>query len=282
MCCEGKRGFRGVRAAGVGGIAGTLAAAVFLVGCQGPGAMTNADHLDGGLIVVLPGIDGRTPHSESICRALAARRPDMAVELYDWTAPLGAIYNQVAVERNRSVAERLATRILAYRKAHADRPVTLVGHSGGTAIAVWAAENLPADQPVDGIVLLASSLSPEYDLSRALSRSAGGIVSFYSDRDAALLGVGTSLVGTMDGRHCEAAGKVGFREGDYPCEALVQIAWRPAMAETGYDGGHLSCTAEEFVAKYVGPWVRAPLASRGTVAAGPNRAPTPEVVSADR
>lgn len=239
-------------------VAGLLAA--LLGGCVERQMMIGRQDLDKGLVIVLPGIDGRAPHNETACEALRAGGAAAAVELYDWTAPLGALFNQLAIGRNREMAGRLARRIVAYRRAYPGCPVSLVGHSGGTAIAVWAAAALPEGEQVEAIVLLASSLSPGYDLSPALRRSRKGVANFWSQRDAVLLGLGTSLIGTMDGRHCEAAGKTGFHE---PAAAappgayakLVQIKWHAGAAENGHDGGHFSCLARRFIAASVGPLV---------------------------
>ena len=228
-----------------------LVVLMLLSGCGERRFLMHRQGLDEGLIIVLPGIDGRAPHNEAACKALCNGRTRMAVELYDWTVPLSPLLNQCAIGRNRQVAGRLARRIAEYRKTHPGRSVCLVGHSGGTAIAVWAAEALPEGQRVEGIVLLASSLSPEYGLAKATARTRSGIVSFHSSRDSILLGSGTTLFGTMDGKHTEAAGKVGFRAA--ADEKLFQIAWTPRMAESGNDGGHFSCLAAEFVSAYVAP-----------------------------
>ncbi len=237
---------------------GCIVAMAVLSGCQGRQLLLNEQKLDQGLVIVLPGIDGRAPYNENACKALCRDRLDMAVELYDWTLPFGLILNQCAILRNRLAADELASRILRYHREYPNRPVFLIGHSGGTAIAVWAAEALPEGESIDGIVLLASSLSPGYDLSAALRHTQRGIVSFYSGHDAALLGAGTSLLGTMDGQHTEAAGKVGFHPLGYGAESydrLVQVPWEPRMATTGHDGGHFGYTAPGFMEARVKPWI---------------------------
>ncbi len=237
---------------------GCIVAMAVLSGCQGRQLLLNEQKLDQGLVIVLPGIDGRAPYNEKACKALCEGRLDMAVELYDWTLPLGPVFNQCAIHRNRQVADELASRILRYRREHPGRPVFLIGHSGGTAIAVWATEALPEGEGIDGIVLLASSLSPGYDLSAALRHTRLGVLSFYSDRDAALLGTGTSLLGTMDGQHTEAAGKVGFRprgHGEGLYGRLIQVPWEPGMAATGHNGGHFGYTAPGFMEARVKPLI---------------------------
>jgi pimeloyl-ACP methyl ester carboxylesterase len=228
----------------------------------------NAAGAEHGLVILLPGIDGRSGYSEAACRALCRDGFDeMSVELRDWTSPLGAFFNQTAEGRNRAVAASIAERIVEYHREFPGRPVFLVGHSGGTAIAVWTAEALPDDEQVEGLVLLASSLSPGYDLSTALARTRGGIVSFNSPHDMALLGAGTTILGTMDGRHCPSAGMAGFEVLDRPgYQKLFQIAWDSAMTEHDNGGDHFGCMAERFVGAYVKPLVRSEGWSEGLIA----------------
>lgn len=212
---------------------------------------------DQGLVIVLPGIDGRSGYSLAACRALCEDVDcPFAVELTDWTSPLGAIHSQTAQGRNREVASGIADRIVEYRQGHPTRCVYLIGHSGGTAVAVWAVEALPEGEHVDGIILLASSLSPGYDLSAALIKSRGGIVNFYSPRDG-ILGAGTTILGTMDGRHGESAGKAGFEPHFGPgYEKLRQVPWAPPMAKAGNGGDHFGCMKTGFVAEYIRPLIR--------------------------
>ena len=249
---------RRARAARDAVLAGILV--LLLTGCSEQLVLKSED-LDQGLVIVLPGIDGRMPYNEAACRRLSEDGIAAAVELRDWTAPLGPLYNQSAVLRNREVAGYVAARIRSYQRAYPGRPVFLIGHSGGTAIAVWAAEALPPGSEVDGVILLGSSLSPEYDLSRALARSRGGIVSFHSDLDGGLLGVGTVLFGTMDGVHSVSAGKVGFRPpggaaGSGQYARLFQIAWQPSMIKDGHGGGHFDYMGPSFISARVGPLLK--------------------------
>ncbi len=233
-------------------------AVAVLSGCQGRRYLLNEKKLDQGLVIVLPGIDGWAPYSQNACKALCGDSLDMAVELYDWTLPFGLLLNQCAVPLNRLAAAGLASRIVSYHKEYPNRAVFLVGHSGGTAIAVWAAEALPDGESVDRIVLLGSSLSPQYDLSKALRHSRLGIVSYYSGHDVAILGAGTILMGTMDGQHTEAAGKVGFhprgRRG-VAYGGLIQVSWDPRMGAYGHDGGHFGYMAPRFMESRVRPWI---------------------------
>ncbi|MCE5328288.1 MAG: alpha/beta hydrolase [Planctomycetaceae bacterium] len=239
-----------------------LAMAVAAWGCNSQPYVTPARQ-ELGLVVVLSGIEGRSVLTDDIARGLNHGGVDYAIEVYPWTSGwAGPLYNLQAQERNRRQAEKLAARIEEYQLDHPGRPVFLVGHSGGSAIAIWTAESLSPDTQIEGIVLIAPALSPTYPLDSALTHSRRGIVNFYSEFDM-LVGVGTALAGTMDGRRTASAGAVGFKRGTAEDEGggyerLFQIAWRKEMALTGNIGGHLSSSATDFVSTYVAPVVAAP------------------------
>ncbi len=254
-----------------------LLAATVLAGCTGisPSEFTTEDRLDRGIVILLPGIEGEGPASYAVRRGLADGRVDVALPIYRWGVPVplaGLVWNQVDSSRARRVAGDVAEEIVAYRKRYPGRPVHLVGHSGGGAIAVFTAEQLPPDQPIDGIVLLSPSLSSEYDLSLALSRTHKGIVHFWSPDDISLLVVGTTIFGNLDGVHGPAAGARSFTATDGLAglsSKLHQVRWHEQMAAAGHNGGHMGPTKSPFVSEWVAPWI---LAERWGVALG---APTP-------
>lgn len=203
----------------------------------------NEQHVNDGLTIVLPGIDGRGGSIENVCRVLAGLNAPTAIELRDWTVPGTTILNQCAMGRNREVAAALASYIVDYRRDHPGRPVYLIGHSGGSAIAVWTAEAMPAGETLDAVILLGSSLSPGYDLTGALEGTKR-VVNYYSANDVALLGSGCSVIGTMDRQHTPAAGLVGFTA-RHP--RLTQIAHNPTTAAAGDDGSHFSYCTTGFI-----------------------------------
>jgi len=127
---------------------------------------------------------------------------------------------------------RLADSILAWRQANPQGRVCVVAHSAGAAVALAAAESLPAGS-LDRIVLLAPAVSRDYPLGQALASSREGIDSYYSNRDGVNLGV--ALAGTTDGRFLSVAGRTGFRSA---FDGLRQYS---------HGGGHYACTTPDFV-----------------------------------
>jgi pimeloyl-ACP methyl ester carboxylesterase len=153
--------------------------------------------------------------------------------------------------------------VKAFREKTPGRPVHLIGKSGGTGVIVRALEGL-TDDSVDGVVLIAPALSPDYDLTRALRAVRHEAVVFWSPLDVIVLGAGTRIFGTIDRKKGVSAGLVGFRppratgdEQRAQYAKLRQVRWRPAMAPTGYLGGHIGPDSPAFLRKYVVPLLRA-------------------------
>ena len=246
-------------------IVAALAGLAGLAGCASPQPYLTRERLDRGLVMVFTGIEGRSPFNGEIVRGLAEGGVDGGIELVDWTwhVPGAYLVSLRTESRNRAKAEDLAGRITLYKVKHPGRPVVLVGQSGGAAMAVWAAEYLAPTMQVDGIILLAAALSPDYPLEAALARSDRGIVSFCSQRDFLFLGAGTQVFATMDGKHVQSAGKVGFTvPADSPQASLYrrlfQVQWDEQMEKAGHSGWHMTSGAGGFVRQYVAPLVRSP------------------------
>lgn len=211
--------------------------------------------LDRGVVFILPGIEGKGPNSDSVKDGLRRAGVPYGLAVYEWGRPvpvLGVLLNQVDVLSNRVMAETLAQRIAQYREAHPQGKVYLVGHSGGGGIAVFAAESMSGDTQVDGVVLLSASVSAGYNLDKALAHSRSGVVNFWSPADVAILMIGTSLAGNVDGMHGPAAGAVGF---SHTPPRLYQVEWSERMAFAGNNGGHMDTVGSLFVSQYVAPWI---------------------------
>jgi pimeloyl-ACP methyl ester carboxylesterase len=227
------------------------------------------ERLEQGLVLVLPGIEGESLLNHSIARGLVDGGVRSAIEIFDWTTGviLLFLYHLRRSRRHKDQSEKIARRIVEYQREYPGRPVHLVGHSGGGAIAVFALECLPDDVKIASAILLLAGISPGYNLTRALAHVEQGIFNFHSRFDMFFLGLGTVVAGTIDGEHTVSAGKVGFRlpakldEGELALyqQRLHQIPFRAAMIADFNFGGHMGVSNRVFVARHV-----APLLDRGS------------------
>ena len=154
----------------------------------------------------------------------------------------------------RAVAEF----ITAWRREHPDGPIYLLGCSAGGYIALRALELLGDGVCVTSAAMISAAFAPACDLRGALARVAGPMVISSSWLDWLVLGLGTSVLGTSDGRHTPAVGMVGLasvpgRRGDRPAGKIVQVRWRPSMILSGRFGGHASAVPRRYIAKYIAP-----------------------------
>jgi pimeloyl-ACP methyl ester carboxylesterase len=234
--------------------------------------LENRARLASGLIIVLPGIEGESAISSGIAQGLYDAQVPCAVVMHDWTTGIWPFffYHLRARRRNRREARKVAKRIVEYQENWPGRPVFLVGHSGGGALAVWILESLPVSSNVDAVILLAPALAPAYNLAKALSKTHSGIWNFYSWLDIVYLAVGTVCVGTFEGSHCVAAGNRGFLEptnlttdeqSAYRSK-LFQERYRCGMLKRFHLGGHFGCTNRVFVSETIGPLLDAMVASK--------------------
>ena len=221
------------------------------------------ERADKGYTIILPGVEGTSFRNISIARGLIEAGHPAAVEVRDWTTghwPL-FVYHLMALERNKEQARQIAAQILEYQNQYPGRPVTLIGHSGGAALAVLILEALPADRNVQQVVLLAAAISSDYNLTIALAHSEKGILNFYSWGDVPHLVLGTLALGTIDRQHTVSAGARGFRLPDnldddsheLYATRLQQIPYRLAMLKSLNTGGHTGPTNHKFVAEWVAP-----------------------------
>ena len=166
---------------------------------------------------------------------------------HTWQTGLGVVADQEAsVEYKRARAGVVAAEMASYAQTHPGASMNLVALSAGTAVAVYALEQLPEASPVDNVVLLGSSLSKHYDLTRALQRVRNRMYVFTSEKDA-VLRFGVSALGTADREFCGAcsAGLNGFhlaskasRERRRQYAKVENVEWRAEFARAGNLGGH--------------------------------------------
>ena len=242
-----------------------LALAVAAIGgCfSGNAPYMTPERLDRGLVVILPGIEGVSRTNLRIRRAIDDGGVDRSLQIWPWGWPVplvGMVMNQIDFVGNYLNAHVIARRIMTYQDEYPGRPVHIVGQSGGGGIAIMAAQALPEDRQIDGVILLSASMSSAYDIAKALKRSRSGIVNYYNPNDAILLAIATTVLGNVDGLHGPSAGLIGFDEpgesaSDERKEAyrkLYQIRLTSLMV-AGRNGSHFSTSRYDFLAQYVTP-----------------------------
>ena len=245
-------------------IALVVAALCLVQGCDDNIDFVTDDRMAGGLVVILPGIEGESELNRNIRRGLVAGGVFRALPIHRWGRPVpiaGVLLNQVDFLGNRLAGVRVAKLIQTYQDSHPGKPVHVVGHSGGGGVAVFAAEAMPEGRKIDGLILLSASISSAYNLTKALSHCRNGIVSFYNPDDFALLGVGTTALGNVDGTHGPSAGLIGFDKPRGRAGPAKNAAWEKLYQVKlgGLSGGdgdpHASTTRVGFVSLNVAPWV---------------------------
>lgn len=167
------------------------------------------------------------------------------------------VIDQTDYEHSRVRGTKLAELVRKQLDVHPATPVTLLGHSAGSAVVLAAAEQLPAGS-IERIVLLSPSISESYDLRPALTATRNGIDAFVSDKDWIWLGLLVRLFGTTDDPlAARAAGRFGFAVPPHdPVYAGLRLhRWTPAQVAEGHDGGHFGCYQPRFLRRYVFPVV---------------------------
>jgi pimeloyl-ACP methyl ester carboxylesterase len=186
----------------------------------------------GGRILVLPGIYNTRFQLAPFVRLVRRQLPDFDVDVSRWGIPLLGLHNLTAHARNVIEAKRIARDLTQWRASHPDRPLYVVGYSGGGGIALLAIDALPDGITVDRLVLVAPAISPNWPIAgRVLPRVREFVVNYASHRDLQV-SYGTRLFGTIDRRRATSAGATGFRCTD---SRLLQWQWR----EQGHRHGHL-------------------------------------------
>ncbi len=228
-------------------------------GCKAP-APTPAE-LDAGAIWMFPGIFGGDEYLGEVRRAFRDAGVEEAIYSYDWgrIPVLDSFTNLMDEEGNRQAAAAAAEQIVTYARSHPNRPIDLVGYSGGGGMVVMVAEALPEEVHLRNMALVHGAVSPDYDLTVCLRHVNGRLINFHSHLDWLILGLGTSLFGTMDREYVEAAGKDGFHlETAVPDpvlrEKVVQVPWTQESLKSLHLGNHTSMLFYTWNKNFVAPW----------------------------
>ncbi|MCG3178199.1 MAG: hypothetical protein BIFFINMI_00524 [Phycisphaerae bacterium] len=250
-------------------LAGCLLAAAG--GCSAPVKLRNNDAETYGKVYYLDGVGcyGFGKHTVPQGFRDAGYRGD--VEYWSWSAT-GTPFDQVGGPFIRSKGKDLAELIVLYKETYPQRPVSLIGLSGGTGVVVFACEQLPEGVSVDEVVLIASSVSSRHDLTPALRHIRGNITLFETSGDLAL-GVGARMLGNIDGEFGTPAGLVGFSLPDRQLsdeerslyQRVINVPYAPSFAALGFTGNHTSAVDSPlFIKTKIAPLILPYRASPGT------------------
>jgi pimeloyl-ACP methyl ester carboxylesterase len=203
---------------------------------QGPPSPSRFDGRP--IVIVANGASGSMAVSDNLRELAGQKGYAYVVQPIRWCRHDSPALDHLDSEAQLTAAARIVHGIGMLKKDCPNSPIILVGHSAGTRVVLAAAESLP-EGTVDRIILLASSVSSQYDLRRALKASKGGIDSFYSNDDL-VLDLAVEYFGTSDGGKCAAAGYSGFavpNDGSYA--NLRQYRYRDGVIG---NGGHFIWT----------------------------------------
>lgn len=218
---------------------------------------------EAGVVFVVEGIGGFDVFKTAAQWALPRAGVPHEVRHFAWTHGRGKLLKDLQDIRYLwGKGEELAAQVRRYKEDHPGRPVYLLGKSGGTAVVLAAAEQLPP-ATLERIILVSSAVAPNYDLRPALRATRCELISFYSPHDRFILRWGTSQFGTADRFYGPAAGLNGFEtptdqnEQDQKLyERLRQIPWKPEMILVGHPGNHTGTSMPGFLGKEVAPWLK--------------------------
>jgi pimeloyl-ACP methyl ester carboxylesterase len=216
-----------------------------------------------GVVFVIGGIGGLDPLNFWVPLTLPRAGVPHEVRNFPWTHGKGRILRDLQDLRHLlGKGAELADAVRAVKAAEPDRPVYLLAHSAGTAVALAAAEQLPPGT-LERIVLLSAAVSPDYDLRPALRATRGELVTFCSPWDLFFLSWGTSQFGTADRYYGASAGLKGFRfppdldeEGQRLYGRVVQLQWRPEQMLEFCGGLHHSPCMPHYLSSRIAPWLK--------------------------
>jgi len=230
---------------------GLLLAILFtcIAGC---GTTGPADAKD--IVLLVPGVGGNLPQYGGLRDAIRKSRPDTRIETFTWGAPLPLFVLNFSAEGIHQGAEENLARKIA--KIPPNRRVSIIGHSAGCGVTLGALALLKQTPRVSNVILLAPSVSPQYDVRPALPAVIGKIHVFFSHNDDFYLSWRTSTFGTYDGIKSKAAGNLGFDLSSLtPAETarVMQHEFNPQWESLGNDGSHYGCLSGRFAAQVLVP-----------------------------
>ncbi len=232
------------------------------------------------LIYHLNGIGGERSIDHNLVGGLLAGGLEAEPKFHDWTAGQDGLVALQSRKLHEEQAKKVAEELAAEFKRHPGRPIHVTSHSGGAGIAVWALELLPDEVMIDSVLMISPALSPDYDLTRALKHVRGSVYVFSSPYDTIVLGRGTKLFGTIDGKKVEAAGLKGFvcppGADEQQYKKLIAQPYQREWAKLyGNGGSHICGMQKTFARDYVAPLILGKLPTTRPVQSASTDKPAP-------
>jgi hypothetical protein len=259
-----------------------VASTLFVVGCASsptglPTQLADrGERIHHGYIYYMDGAGGGTAQknwAEGVKEGFMEAGYNGGGELFTWETGEGLMADQDAsVKFKRSKAKEAAAKITRRAAAHPGVPLGILGFSAGTAVAIFTLEQLPESVQVDNVVLLGTSISKDYDLTKALKRVKEHVYIFTSSHDR-MLSFLMPLSGTADRKfHDPGAGIMGFvlpsgasaETRKLYAEKIVTIRWTAKLEKDGDYGHHFDNIKMEFIRDHVAPlFIGRPTPRRG-------------------
>lgn len=239
-----------------------LAGLIGALGCKNkplapPRAFANTC-APGDIVYAVDGAGAFFGMSTALRRALNAYKCPINVSTFHWSHGYARVFaDQCGISHAKEQGGRLATLLIERRRRYPDGRIFVFAHCAGSAIALAAAEAVPPGT-IDRLVMLAPSMSSDYDMRPALRACRDGVDVHCSEHDGYLRCI--FFLGTGDRqRFCSIAGRTGFQpiiesEEDKALYAkLHQRRWEESYEWTGHEGGHYGAYQKRYLKAYVLP-----------------------------
>jgi hypothetical protein len=247
--------------------------AIFAAGCATapvglPEPLPNrAERMKHGYLYYLDGAGGGTAKmnwSSGVRQGLLEAGYPGAGEMFSWETGEGLIADQDAsVKYKRKKAGAMAKELKWRYAAYPEAPIDMLGFSAGTAEVIFALEQLPPEVKVRHVVLLGTSISENYDLTKALRHVQGKLYIYTSTHDR-MLSVLMPFSGTADRKFDDpGAGIRGFvlpkgataETRKLYKEKIVTLKWTKELETDGDFGHHFDNVKMPFIRDHVAPLI---------------------------
>ncbi len=196
------------------------------------------------------------------------------VSAFMWSMTMSPVADQVLKPLAGLGAARLAGNIEDYIRRFPNNEVNVVGLSAGAGVVLRAVEHIKPPNKINNMILLAASVSSEYDVRPVVKNMKGKIYVYYSSHDAMLAGPVRVLGAFGERKGEEPAGLVGLRCAEAG-DRVVNIGWNPRFEKFGWSGSHTSCTSEAFVQYVLSDHILSQPVGTALAKADAKRFPTP-------